>query len=473
MLYSDLLNKNLILFSMFISVVLSFITTYIWIGIILVILLALFIHYKENIIIPIIIFSFLTITSDINIESRVFINIVSIIILLFLFFKKYGLELTYLKQIPIPLIAFTFIVIISMLVSSIFSLNFLRGLEYIIKQIIFFTLIYILYSFIESNKQVKTYLYSLILAGVFLSISIIFVFLSSDVGLYLLQTQGWIYAGGYFKNITAAGGILAVTTTLTFALLFNSKNEKQYLNKLLITGFVLQLIGILLTNSRAAFLGLAIGLGFILYILNKKQFFRITITFALLLIFFIIIIPQFYETIEMFLRFERITNNPRSNLWTIASSIIGDHMLWGVGPGMFNEYMYEYLPVMRNTWAEVDIKFISEEASIGHAHNYFLFRFSELGLLGLLTAIVLPILFLYYGIKVIKYYKFVNRDIYIILIGITGSGIALFARSIYEATGLLSYGWITRDLPFWILFSIVIFLYQYKAKEINEINKIN
>ena len=57
-----------------------------------------------------------------------------------------------------------------------------------------------------------------------------------------------------------------------------------------------------------------------------------------------------------------------------------------------------------------------------------------------------------------------SEKIYFIILGIIAVGIALFIRGLFEAIGLIYYGYITADLPFWILFSILIFIYLFKHK---------
>ena len=56
--------------------------------------------------------------------------------------------------------------------------------------------------------------------------------------------------------------------------------------------------------------------------------------------------------------------------------------------------------------------------------------------------------------------KKISRDSYIISIAITGIGIGFLFRAFFEVTGLLYYGYITTDLPFWLLFGILVHIYQ-------------
>jgi len=52
-----------------------------------------------------------------------------------------------------------------------------------------------------------------------------------------------------------------------------------------------------------------------------------------------------------------------------------------------------------------------------------------------------------------------SEKIYFIILGTIAVGIGLFIRGLFEAIGLIFYGYITADLPFSVLFSIVIFTY--------------
>jgi len=48
-----------------------------------------------------------------------------------------------------------------------------------------------------------------------------------------------------------------------------------------------------------------------------------------------------------------------------------------------------------------------------------------------------------------------TEKFYFIILGIIAVGIGLFKRGLFEAIGLIFYGYITTDLPFWILYSIL------------------
>ena len=64
------------------------------------------------------------------------------------------------------------------------------------------------------------------------------------------------------------------------------------------------------------------------------------------------------------------------------------------------------------------------------------------------------------GSTVEKKIKDTNSDYYLMSIAISSIGACLLGRAFLESTGLLTNGWITRDLPFWIAFMLLMFIYQ-------------
>ncbi|MGE5795358.1 MAG: hypothetical protein ACM34N_01170, partial [Ignavibacteria bacterium] len=66
--------------------------------------------------------------------------------------------------------------------------------------------------------------------------------------------------------------------------------------------------------------------------------------------------------------------------------------------------------------------------------------------------------------KTINIYK-AGKSIYFYLaVGITAAGVGLFVRGMFEGIGILTYGWIKVDLPFWLIFALLIFLFQNKKE---------
>ncbi|HCY77911.1 MAG TPA: hypothetical protein DHV28_18550 [Ignavibacteriales bacterium] len=413
-------------------------------------------------IVALIIIGFLTVTSDIDDNVRLGFNIVSMATLFYFFLKLYGLKTTEYPKLPVWMILFIFLVLFSMVVSTLFSNNLIVGFVETFRQILFFFIIYIIYAFIDSDKTALLYLISIIIAGTVISIAIIYSFISSDKLFYLLATTGLVTDAGYLNNQAAAGGILAVSIPLSLTLILSpNKIFARNKNKFKIV-LILEFISLLLTNSRAAISAAIISMIVISFVLKRKTFIKLffrslTISLGLVLIF-----PELMDLFLTFFRSGRVFENIRYFLWDMAFGMYGDHPIFGVGPGQFQDNMYKYLPVLYGSWEESRISLLNEVAgknNVGIAHNFFISKLSELGVLGIITAITLPTIFFYMVIKLKNKMKINKFENYSIIVGLYGTGIGLFYRSLFEVTGLLSYGWISRDLPFWLLMVVLLKFY--------------
>lgn len=412
-------------------------------------------RYRYNII-PIIITMLLVFVSDINMGLRIVINFAGISAIAFYFIKEYGLAYYKFPRFPSQIEIYLVLLICAMLISAILSQNLSAGIVEISRLISFIMVIYFLYALLKNVEDVYKYIYALIAAGVILSFSILINFVYSDIPAYLFQ-KGVIQEGGLLKNVSAAGGMLAVSLPLSFAAVFFYFEKRK--KNIFILLFIIQIAALLLTNSRAAILSAVISIGYIHYFLARQYLKRTVVALVSLLLLLFIITPDVFHLVLLYFRVDRVFENTRYYLWDIAMNIFRDNPIFGVGPGMFKEHIYEYLPVRLNGWDEQQIEWVYSYAGIGHAHNFFLYYLAELGILGLLAALFLPVIFIslsYITLKVVGE----DSRLKAVVIGITGVGIGLFVRSFFEATGLLTYGWITRDLPFWVCFIIILYIYK-------------
>jgi len=48
---------------------------------------------------------------------------------------------------------------------------------------------------------------------------------------------------------------------------------------------------------------------------------------------------------------------------------------------------------------------------------------------------------------------------YYLVVGIVASATGLFVRALFDGINILTYGWISVDLPFWLMFSILAYFY--------------
>jgi len=171
--------------------------------------------------------------------------------------------------------------------------------------------------------------------------------------------------------------------------------KKKISRILLFTADCLLFIVIYLTYSYGAWLGIGGALIFILIIFfrsrvleNKRHFFYLIIFFMLLVVFsFVWQIPS--QKFQGFLDFSYPSWQSRLIIWQSAGTIIKDHSLIGIGPGMFQKYYLDYQAKLSPylEWA------------VPQPHNLFLAFWLQTGLLGLIGFIWLLFKFFRSGIS--------------------------------------------------------------------------
>ena len=83
-----------------------------------------------------------------------------------------------------------------------------------------------------------------------------------------------------------------------------------------------------------------------------------------------------------------------------------------------------------------------------------------MGILGIITAVALPVIYFRIGIKTIKKFKNEARSTYYLIIALFAAGSSIIIRNIFNSIGLLYVGGIHTDLPFWLIFSSLIYFYR-------------
>lgn len=419
---------------------------------------------SKNVIIFLIILSLLTITSSISVGLRAAVQLASIFILFYLFFRTYGFEFSIYPKIPNELSLLVAAILISMIISTIFSNYSILGIQQIIRFVVFLFIIYFIYSLTRENNDVKILFYSLIVVGFIYTVIIFNELAKNNFNFIELNLSQLEQVSSEYINLNSFGSFFIIIISIILSFLMGKKERtiKWALGVL----FIILIGGLIITNSRGAILAVLMSSMFVLYVLNKKVLKRI-------LFFLILILPVFFiETVSKFVdvyfRMERLTTG-RDLIFDVTFNIIKNNSILGVGPAATKYSMYSNLDVMLGSPAEKFLAFHYNEIEFGHAHNFYLFYWSDLGILGLFSAILLPILFFRLTYKAIKKTKNTNLDYYLITLGITTAGIGLFVRAFFEWGNLISYGTIGTDLPFWIL---IIILSYINKNEINNSDKI-
>ena len=216
------------------------------------------------------------------------------------------------------------------------------------------------------------------------------------------------------------------------------------------------IVGLFITNSRAAILAALFSSVFILYHLNKKilKYVGILMVICLPLLF----VPEVQLFIGLYFRTENLSSGRNFIMETISKVILSNPVI-GYGPAATKYAIYPNIPFMLGSPAEKFILFHYNEIQFGHAHNFYLFFWSDMGLLGLFTSLFLPVVYFKLCSQALKKAKELhNLEYQYLVLSLTGAGIGLFFRGLFEWGNLISYGTINGDLPFWIIFSIIILL---------------
>jgi O-antigen ligase len=213
---------------------------------------------------------------------------------------------------------------------------------------------------------------------------------------------------------------------------------------------------IFLTNSRASILALIVAMLFLFYFLNKKVI--IVFSGIGLILFVLYLLEPFTQSlVDAYIRIETVSQ--REYLWASGIEIMKDYPVFGVGTEMFPYKFYTYVPTSGSYM--FDLFRILQKP---HPHNYSLWLITENGILGWICALSLFGVYLFMGFKLISNLSVNKEEAYYFAIGLTAIGIMVFVRSFFEVEGIFSYGYISRDLPFWI--SYILLAYFYKSQMI-------
>ncbi|HZW39638.1 MAG TPA: O-antigen ligase family protein [Ignavibacteriaceae bacterium] len=449
------ISKNEIIVSTLLSIVVFAFTPYILIATGLAFIIMIFLIIDKKYFPSIIVVSFLIVTSTISPELRSAMNILSIFLLIYLYIEKYELSFKKIHEIPKALIYVCICIYLSMLVSSVMSVAFNESVEWLVMQIEFFIIIYLLYSLLDFEESIYLFSNSIIVAAVFTSLGLLISFIISPTATLLLVSTGMTHEEGFTGNPAGSANLIFIASMqIIFYLMQKPEGKKK---AYLITTLVFFSISLLLTNSRAAILGYFIAILFMLFISNKKYFNRV-LRYILAISVIAFISSTFLDIFSQYFRVTRIFENTRYIIWDMTLDIIKQNPIFGVGPGVFRHHIYNNLPIMLGSWDENQIRWVYDNAGTGHSHNFFLYKTSELGLVGLTISLFFLGLNFKYGISLLKYFAKEQKQFKYVSM-IIAVMIGLLVRGLFESTGILTYGWLTRDLPFWLLIINLIYLY--------------
>jgi len=423
-------------------------------------LIFLLMKNKKEFVFIFVIISSLVLTTTISPTLRLVIQVSNYALLVFVFLKQYQFQVQNYPRPPGVIIGYLLLLLLVMVLSSLHSSHLLLGFAQIGRTILFFFLIYLLYASINDEKEIMLYIAALFIVAIIYLFFLVHEFARFDYDLLTLNLNGFSESGSAYIHKNALGSFFVMTIILLMSFSFNS--DYAHLRKWFFILISFFMSGLIITNARGAIVALFAGVIFLIYFLNKK-YLKYLVGIVLTLGILFILLP-FQEYIDLYFRFEKISTG-RDFILSTTWNVIKDNWIFGAGPASTRFEMYKNMPYMFGTSAELFLRHHYAQIEFGHAHNFYLFFFSDLGIMGFLLSLALPFLFLKISFQTISLLQKEKKELYYLSIGITAFGVSMFVRAIFEWAGLISYGTIGYDLPFWLLFGIIIFINQKITKQ--------
>ena len=222
-----------------------------------------------------------------------------------------------------------------------------------------------------NNKQILLYFF--VLSGVAQSI----IAFLQKAG--ILASNNMMFAvSGSFGNPGQLGGYLAVCAVVSICLLINSIKSKNKLSACLLTvGVIIQFLGLYFADSRAALVGLMLGMVvfFIPTIKKHKQLF-----FSIIAISMIVVGVVLYS-------YRPASANGRLLIWRVSTEMIADKPFFGHGIGAFSE---KYMLYQANYFSEnPNSVFVPVADNVAFPFNELLNVTIQQGIVGLLLLLAI------------------------------------------------------------------------------------
>lgn len=287
------------------------------------------------------------------------------------------------------------------------------------------------------------------------------------------QVGHWIMQP-FFNDHTQYGAILAMFFVVFFGYLFYPKYNRTQKVAVLI-GFIILLIAIVLSKSRAAWVSVAGALGFYMLIRLKINYRWVLASAAVVIALFF----TFQADILMNLEKNKqdssdnltehvqsisnissdASNLERINRWQSALRMFEERPFWGWGPGT---YQFCYAPFQ---YSQEKTIISTNAGDMGNAHSEYIGPLAESGVLGTLSYIAIIITVIATAMKVIINTK--DKNIRVL------SLIYILSLTTYFIHGLLN-NFLDSDkasVPFWgfvaIIVALDIFHYQEEKQSID------
>jgi len=337
------------------------------------------------------------------------------------------------QKLTIFILVFMFFCLISVLQNGVNRAE----LYAIVRLLIFFGLVLALYDMLQWKDTDKIFV-AMSLPLIVASYYIISIYLNAGSVVAALSLFRY-KATGFIPNANSLGHLLILVVAYWIALsIWSEKRPIRIISWVLALLFSTSLI---LTNSRSAIFGFMIMV-FLFSIWTKKIKQLIAVVFIIIAI--LVFNPAARNLIGIAFRVDRGSSS-REIIWANTTDMIKKNFWLGVGIGNYgNEYDVYYATGWERGFF----------GRMSHAHNHILSKMAELGIAGLLLALAMYYMPIRSGLNVLKNLKSPKDKV--VVYSIIATIGALFARSIFEAGGILQEARLHGDITFWILFVLLL-----------------
>ncbi len=235
-------------------------------------------------------------------------------------------------------------------------------------------------------------------------------------------------------------------------MLLLKESSKRFFRIIIKLFIVFNIVILVLANSRGGILAAILSSSFLLLVIKGRKIIKVLFLTSIIIIILLNAFPIIEESVDTYFRWETV--GQRELFWQSGIDIFKDYPIFGIGPNNFPRYFGTYAPV--GIYEHMGFNKLTNPTP----HNLFLRFAAENGLLGIIVSVSFFVIFFYLAIRTMRLTKNKNREYFILSTAITGIGIGMFFRAFIEVTGILSYGYLTLDLPFWLVFIILITIYQ-------------
>jgi O-antigen ligase len=284
------------------------------------------------------------------------------------------------------------------------------------------------------------------------------------------ETGHWVMTP-FYNDHTAYGAVLAMFIPVILGFSINKNSTKSH-RIIAFSVFVLLIVAVIFSYSRAAWVSLVFALGVFILIRLKVKFSWIAAAFVILVIMFFSFQHQIIDTLErneqdsstdfvehiksIYNISSDASNLERINRWQAAIRMFNERPFLGWGPGT---YQFLYAPFQRSKEKTI----ISTNAGdLGNAHSEYIGPMAEQGVLGLITVLLIIIYSVITALKIYK--KSVDQEVRLI------SMLMLMGLITYFVHGLLN-NFLDTDkasVPVWGFLAIIVALDIYHTRDAKE-----